>query len=130
MSLSLSTFNSAEIHVVDPDPSMREELRLLLATLDVTVRTYPSAEAFLAQPLPSNSGCLITEVHLPGINGIELLEQLRGLGLELPAIILACQSDVPMAVRAMQTGAVDFLEKPFVNRLLLVRVRKILEKIY
>ena len=116
------------IHVIDPDPQTREGLQSLLGTLNAEVKTYASAERFLSQPLPEPLGCLIAEVNLPGMSGIELLEYLHSVGLNLPAILLSRQSDVPTAVRAMQTGAVDFLEKPFINNTLIKRVRKILER--
>jgi FixJ family two-component response regulator len=116
------------IHVIDPDPQTREGLQSLLGTLNAEVKTYASAERFLSQPLPEPLGCLIAEVNLPGMSGIELLEYLHSVGLKLPAILLSRQSDVPTAVRAMQTGAVDFLEKPFINSTLIKRVRKILER--
>ena len=127
MNLSVTTPDLAEIHVVDPDPAVREGLQTLLSILNARVYTYPNAEAFLANSPPTALGCLIAEVHLPGITGIELLQRLREQQVNLPVILLACNSNVPMAVHAMRMGAVDFLEKPFVDRLLLKRVRKVLE---
>jgi FixJ family two-component response regulator len=117
-----------EIHVIDPDPQTREGLQALLGTLNAEVKTYISAERFLSQPLSEAPGCIIAEVNLPGMSGIELLERLHSRGSKLPAILLSRQSDVPTAVRAMQTGAVDFLEKPFVDRALMKWVKKILER--
>ncbi len=124
-----ATARTLTLHIIDPDPAVREGLQSLLRTLNVEVETYPSAEAFLAQPIPSNPGCLISEVHLPGMTGIELLQRLYRQGRNLPAILLSYHGDIPTAVHAMQTGAVDFLEKPFVDKVLLSRVRKIMKSL-
>jgi FixJ family two-component response regulator len=116
----------ATIGIVDGDAAVRDSLCILLATLDTRVQTYASAEEFLRE-LPSQAlKCLITEVHLPGMSGLELLDKLHALGVYIPTIVLATHSDVPLAVRAMRIGAVDFLDKPFIERALLARVRQLL----
>jgi two-component system response regulator FixJ len=124
----LSQVPSSEIHVVDPDPAVREGLQSLLSTLNLRVHTYPSAEAFLARSRPADGDCLILEVHLPGMSGIDLLAHLRKADVQLPTIMLACTSDTPMVVHAMRMGADDFLEKPFIDHSLLARVSKLLIK--
>ena len=114
------------VYVVDSDPAVREGLQSLLAGAATQVCVYPSAEAFLADLPTTPRGCLITEVNLPGMNGLELLERLHELNVRLPVIMLASFSDVPTAVRAMRGGALDFIDKPFVDRILRNRVRQAL----
>lgn len=118
--------DSPTVYVVDADAAVREGLSALLAENRVTVRTFASAEAFLAELPAADRGCLIVEVHLPGMDGLELLERLRARGRRLPVIVLASCSDVPTAVRAMRSGALDFIDKPFIDRVLLNRVRQAL----
>lgn len=118
--------DSPTVYVVDADAAVREGLSALLAETRATVRTYASAEAFLAEASISARSCLIVEVHLPGMDGLELLERLRARGMRLPVIVLASCSDVPTAVRAMRSGALDFIDKPFIDRVLLNRVRQAL----
>ncbi len=117
---------NATVYVVDADTAVREGLQALFAALPNPVRVYPSAEEFLAELPAAPCGCLIVELNLPGIDGLELLEQLRQRGIQLPVIMLATSSDVPTAVRAMRGGALDFIDKPFVDRVLLSRVRQVL----
>lgn len=115
------------IYVVDADPAVRDSLRSLLTLHGFAVEAYGSASEFLEGSAPSDNACLVTEVHLPDMSGIQLLEQLRSRGLGLPVIFIANRSDVPTAVRAIRSGAVDFLEKPFLDRALLQRMRELLE---
>ena len=114
------------IYVVDADPSVRALLTALFASLPNPVRTYGSAESFLGDVPSSANGCLVVELNLPGMDGLALMDQLRQRGINLPVIMLASASDVPTAVRAMQRGALDFIDKPFVERLLFNRVCQIL----
>jgi two-component system, LuxR family, response regulator FixJ len=114
------------VYVVDSDMAVREGLSALLAGANVMVRTFASAEEFLSELPATGSGCLVAEVHLPGMDGLELLERLRTLDIQMPAIMLASCSDVPTAVRAMRCGAMDFIDKPFIDRVLLSRVRQAL----
>ncbi len=117
---------SLNVYVVDADAGVREGLSALFRGDPVTVKTYASAEEFLVDLPDKGSGCLVVELHLPGMNGLELLEQLRSRGVRLPVIMLASSSDVPTAVRAMRRGAMDFIDKPFIDRVLLSRVREAL----
>lgn len=119
---------SPTIYVVDADMAVREGLQALFAGLPNPVRLYASAEAFLAELPAAPHGCLVVELNLPGMDGLELLEQLHQRGIQLPTIMLATSSDVPTAVRAMRGGALDFIDKPFVDRVLLSRVRQTLAK--
>jgi FixJ family two-component response regulator len=112
--------------IIDSDAAVRDSLRSLFAELDVCVRLYPRAEDFLREPPPAGPACLITELYLPGISGLELLGELRARALQIPTIVLTSASDVATAVRAMRAGAVDFIDKPIVHPLLLNRVRQLL----
>ncbi len=115
------------VYLVDGDSAVRDSLHSLLSLHGFTVEAYGSATELLDGPSPAANACLVTEAHLPDMSGLELLERLRGRGLELPVIFIATRSDVPTAVRAIRSGAVDFLEKPFLDQALLQRVRELLE---
>ncbi len=112
------------IYVVDGDPEVSRSLKLLLSTLHLEVEVFDTGEAALTRILQAPPGCLISEVYLPGMSGIELQRELRKRGFHLPVIILATHADVPLAVEAMQLGAVDFIEKPIIDRIVLARVRE------
>jgi FixJ family two-component response regulator len=116
------------ICIVDGDAAVRDSLRALLAELDVCVRLYAQAEDFLHESPAPQPSCVITELYLPGISGLDLLQELNARPRQIPTIILASDSDVPTAVRAMRAGAVDFIDKPFVHRLLLNRIRQLLSR--
>jgi FixJ family two-component response regulator len=99
----------------------------LLGTLGIDVRLFSSAEDFLSVYHEVLNSCLVTEIDLPGMSGLELQEHLQECGVSLPVIILASRGEVQLAVRAMRSGAVDVLEKPLVERALLTRVRQALD---
>src|SRR5438128_2281472 len=101
------------VFVVDDDAAVRNSLRWLIETLALPVETCGSAQEFLAAYEPSRPGCLVLDLRLPGMSGLELQERLTARGICLPVIVITGHSDVPMAVRALKQGAVDFLEKPF-----------------
>jgi two-component system response regulator FixJ len=109
--------------IVDGDTGVRQSLTALLGALPVRVVTFHNAEAFLHCLDADRPCCLITEVHLPGMNGLDLQEELRRRGLRIPVIVISGDADVPIAVRAMHLGALDFIEKPFVERRVLHLVR-------
>lgn len=113
--------------VVDGDERLRQRLRALLQTLDIAVEVFPSAEEFLARRQRDRIACLIVEVQLPGIGGIELQHHLRANGADYPVIVIASEGDIATAVNAMQRGAFDFIEKPFINSVILNQVRKALQ---
>ena len=117
----------ATIFIVDNDAAVRDALTALFVGLDVCVKTYPSAEAYLSESPAQANGCLIIDLHLPGMNGLELMNRLRAMAIAIPTIVLASDSDVPLAVRAMRAGAIDFIDKPFVAHTLLSRVRQALK---
>ena len=107
------------VWVVDDDESVRKALSRLIQSVGLDVETFPSAQAFLARDLSERASCLVLDVRMPGLNGLDLLEELRQAGLDIPVIFITGHGDVPMSVRAMKAGAVDFLEKPFNDQQLL-----------
>ena len=116
------------VHIVDDDEAVRQSLAFLLGSAGLTVRLYDSASAFLAGLSAVKSGCLVTDVRMPDMTGIELLQQLRAKACHLPAIVITGHGDVPLAVEAMKAGAVDFIEKPFDQEALLHAVHTALER--
>jgi two-component system response regulator FixJ len=116
------------IHVVDDDAAVRQSLAFLLASDGLAVRLYDSAAAFLQQQDGVLAGLVLTDVRMPGIDGIALLRQMRQRQLGLPVIVMTGHADVPMAVTAMKEGAVDFVEKPFDDELLLSAIRAALRQ--
>ena len=115
------------VHVVDDDPAVRDSLRVLLESVGFAVRTHDSAQAFLALA-PELRGCVLTDVRMPDIDGLELQQRLSECGAPLAVVVMTGRGDVPVAVRAMKAGAVDFLEKPFNDQELLDAVRRALEQ--
>jgi len=107
------------VHVVDDDVDVRKSLGFLLATADFAVRLHESATAFLAMDLKEIDGCIVTDVRMPGIDGIEFLRQLKARGHNLPVIVMTGHADVALAVQAMKEGAADFIEKPFDDQVLI-----------
>ena len=116
------------VHVIDDDEALRESLAFLLRTAKIEVQTYASAGAFL-DALPETRGsCVITDVRMPGMSGIDLLRRLQELKIGVPVIVITGHGDVPVAVEAMKIGAMDFLEKPFDDEVLLASVRSALNR--
>ena len=111
------------VHVIDDDEAMRHSLAFLFRTARIRSETYESATAFLAALPQIKAGCVVTDVRMPGLSGIDLLRRLRELKVGLPVIVITGHGDVPLAVEAMKGGAVDFLEKPFDDEVLLGAVR-------
>jgi two-component system, LuxR family, response regulator FixJ len=116
------------VHVIDDDDAVRESLEFLLNAAEIKVRTYESARAFLDRLEAGVSGCVITDVRMPEMSGIELLQRIQEMRLALPVIVITGHGDVPLAVEAMKFGAVDFLEKPFDDKVLLAAVRAALRR--
>jgi two-component system response regulator FixJ len=117
----------AVVHVVDDDVEVRQSLSFLLATAGLAVRLYESAISFLEAVKERPSGCILTDVRMPGIDGIEFLRRLKARGFSVPVIVMTGHADVPMAVEAMKEGAVDFIEKPFNDDLLIGTIHSALE---
>ena len=118
----------AVVHVVDDDVAVRQSLSFLLASDGLPVRLHESAVAFLDAVKDATAGCIVTDVRMPGIDGIEFLRRLRGRGIALPVIVMTGHADVPLAVEAMKQGAIDFIEKPFDDDLFLAAVRAALQR--
>jgi len=114
------------VGVIDPDPVARNGLRALLHGTGVDVATFDSAESYLLAANGRQLSCLIVDLLLPGMSGLELLRRLRSAGNDVPVILLADESDVPTAVAAMREGATDFIEKPYVDVAVLKQVQKLL----
>jgi len=111
------------VHVIDDDQAMRESLAFLFKSAKVKVEIYDSATAFLPRLSQVGAGCVVTDIRMPGMSGIDLLKKLRELKNSMPVIVITGHGDIPLAVEAMKYGASDFLEKPFDDELLLAAVR-------
>jgi two-component system, LuxR family, response regulator FixJ len=118
----------ADVHVIDDDEAVRESIDFLLRSAGLSVRTYDSAASFLDAAPTIAAGCIITDVRMPGLSGIDLLRRLQEMQIGLPVIVITGHGDVPLAVEAMKCGAIDFLEKPFDDDVLLTSVRSALNR--
>lgn len=114
----------AVVHIVDDDPVVLESIGLLIMSVDIPYKTYSSAADFLATNQAGINGCLILDVRMPGMGGLELQDFLNTAKLEIPIIFISGHSDIPIAVRAMKHGAIEFLQKPFAQDDLLDAVNK------
>jgi len=114
------------VHVIDDDDAMRDSLAFLLQSAKVGTQTYESALSFLDTVNEIAGGCIVTDVRMPDMTGMELMRRLRELNVTLPVIVITGHGDVPLAVEAMKCGAVDFIEKPFDDDLFLAAVRSAL----
>ena len=113
----------SSVYVVDDSEEVRDSLALLLETVGYRVKTFSSGLEFLGDVRPSWTGCTIADVRMPGMTGIELTKELILRGIHIPIIIITAHADVPMAVMALRAGAVDFIEKPFRDEVLLASMR-------
>jgi len=118
--------NDENVFVVDDDADIRDSMQLLLEVAGFRVRNYTSARQFLDDDSPKQ-GCLVADIRMPDMSGLELQEEVAKRHLDLPVIIMTGHGDVPLAVRAMKAGAIDFLEKPFDDERMLSSVRRALE---
>jgi two-component system, LuxR family, response regulator FixJ len=118
--------NDQIVYVIDDDDAARDSLAFLLRTADFDVRSYASPKEFLAAAPGIKGGCVITDVRMPEMDGLELLRRLRALDLNLPVIVMTGHGDIPLAVEAMKSGAIDFFEKPFGDDLMIAAVRRAL----
>jgi two-component system, LuxR family, response regulator FixJ len=114
---------ATQVHVVDDDDAVRDSLGLLLESAGFAVKTYSSATAFLRDIPAGASGCVLTDVRMPDLDGLALQRRLVELGVGLPVIVMTGHADVPIAVEALKAGATDFLEKPFDDEQLVAAVR-------
>ena len=118
------TQSEPTVFVVDDDPAVLRGLRLLMKSVKLNVETYLSAQEFLDDYDPAQPGCLLLDLRMPGISGLELQEILRTRNIPIPIIIITGYGEVSAAVQAMQKGAVDFLEKPFNDQVLVDQIQK------
>jgi len=119
---------SGVIHLIDDDDGVRQSLAFTLTTAGLAVRVYDSAETFLDALDGVQPGCIVSDIRMPGVDGLELQRRLKGLGVNLPVIIMTGHADVRLAVDAMKAGAVDFIEKPFDDDVLLAAIRVALDR--
>ena len=123
----MSTDAMPLVYLVDPDPSVQRSVKKLLGALGAVTETFHSARELLSA-LPRNvPSCIIAEARLPDMSGLALLQELRARGLAIPVILLSSDADVTSAVTAMRAGALDFIEKPWIDRALVAQVGPILE---
>lgn len=120
--------DEAVVFVVDDDRGLREAIKLLLESVDLRVETFRTAEQFLNSARPDAPSCLILDVRLPGVSGLELQRRLVLGGVPIPTIFITGHGDVPMSVQAMKSGAVEFLTKPFRDQQLLDAVQQALDR--
>ena len=118
------------IFVVDDDDAARDSLVFLLRTEGLTSRGYPSAASFLNQLLPDQQGCIITDVRMPEMDGLTMVQVLNERGNRMPIIVITGHADVPLAVQAMKAGVADFIEKPFESDTILRSLRQCIEAVH
>ncbi|MFQ5462240.1 MAG: response regulator transcription factor [Phycisphaerae bacterium] len=116
------------VFVVDDDASVRRSLGRLLGSIGYRVESFPDADSFLAEYDAGRPGCLLLDIQMPGMNGLALQEELVRRDLRIPVIVISAYGDVEATVRAIKTGAVDFLQKPYKCKVLLTRIREALEQ--
>src|SRR5918996_4244246 len=116
------------VFVVDDDRSIRESLSDLIRSVGLNVQTFASAQAFLTSPRPDAPSCLVLDVQLPGLSGLGLQQELADVDVQIPIIFITGHGDIPMTVRAMKAGAIEFLTKPFREEDLLNAVRHAIER--
>jgi two-component system response regulator FixJ len=116
------------VHLIDDDEAVRSSLAFLLSTAKIGVQTYESATAFLTALPDARTGCVVTDVRMPGMSGLDLLRELKARKLAMPVIVITGHGDVQLAVEAMKIGAADFIEKPFDDDVLLAAVRGALSR--
>lgn len=120
--------DSSIVHIIDDDASMRGALEALFRCVGLPTRSYGSARQFLEAEREDGVGCLVVDVRLPGMSGLDFQEQLSVLGIKLPVVLMTGHGDIPMSVQAMKAGAVDFLPKPFRDQDMLDAVAAAIER--
>lgn len=119
--------NDRAVHLIDDDDGVREALTVLLAEAGLAVRSYKSGIDFLAAKRTETPGCIVSDIRMPGLDGLELQAKLRSEGSAVPIIFITGHGDIPMAVQALRAGAMDFIEKPFDDEHLLASIKRALE---
>lgn len=120
--------DAAVVHVVEDDSSVRNALEELFASVGLSTRTYSAAGDFLNAKLAEEPGCIVIDIRLPDMNGLEFQMRLNQMGVQLPVVMMTGYGDIPMSVRAMKSGAVDFLPKPFKDQDMLDAVMTAIER--
>jgi len=118
---------SAVVYIVDDDEAVRDSLKILLESVDLPCQTFASASDFLEKHDPEQHSCLVADIRMPGMSGLDLQEELNGRSSTIPILFITGHGDVPMAVDAMKSGALDFIQKPFRDQDLLDRIHQALE---
>src|SRR5580704_17299636 len=113
---------SPAVFVVDDDASVRDGIRTLLRSVGLRAEVFSSAEEFLNAERPQTPSCLVLDVRLPGVNGLDFQDRLSSIGIEIPIIFITAHGDIPTSLRALKAGAVEFLAKPFQTEVLLTAV--------
>lgn len=121
------TSKAETVYVIDDEQDVRDALQMLLKSIGLTVETFPSAGAFLDQYQMEWPGCILVDIRMPGMSGIELQKKLNAMGAPIPVIVISGHADVPTAVRVIQEGAVDLLEKPISDQELLDKVQSAID---
>jgi len=111
------------VYVIDDDEGVRNSLEFLIDCAGLKVRTFPSADAFLEAAPPLSQACVVTDVRMPGMNGVDLVGALKKRGTSVPVIVMTGHADVPLAIQAMKAGVADFIEKPFDDTAMLSSIR-------
>jgi FixJ family two-component response regulator len=119
---------SATVFVIDDDPSVREAIDSLIRSVGINVRTFSSAQEFMSSNRPDAPACLVLDVRMPGLSGLDLQRELATAGIRIPVIFITGHGDIPMSVRAMKAGAVEFLTKPFRDQDLLDAISQAIER--
>ncbi|HEX8139567.1 MAG TPA: response regulator transcription factor [Pyrinomonadaceae bacterium] len=122
------TETDAIVFVIDDDPSIREAIRSLIRSVGMRVETFASAQEFMQSKRPDAPACLVLDVRMPGLSGLDLQRELSGAGVTVPIIFITGHGDIPMSVRAMKAGAVEFLTKPFRDQDLLDAIAQAIER--
>jgi len=122
------TEKTPTVFIVDDDPSVRKALKRLIESVGLEVETLTSAQEFLDHEQPDKPSCLVLDVRMPGLSGLDLQDELAARGLNMPIIFITGHGNIPMGVRAMKAGAVDFIEKPFDDQALLDAIHQAIEQ--
>lgn len=117
------------VFIIDDDEAMRDSLGLLMRSVGINYETYSNAQSFLENYEESRSGCLLLDIRMPGMSGLDLQQKLQEMDAELPILFITGHGDVPMAVEAMKKGAVDFFQKPFRDQALLDRISQVMAQL-
>jgi FixJ family two-component response regulator len=128
MSLDTALVGKPNVYVVDDNAAVRDAIRWLVEQVGIDVQTYANAQAFIDICRPGMRGCLVLDIRMPEMSGLDLQDYLNQVGIHLPVVIVTGHGDIPVTVRAMKAGAYEFLEKPFNDQVLLDAIHKAFEK--